>query len=80
VFPLDSVYQELLKPVHVWQSYSKKQNGGTKQSVYWKLVRKIIDRNSNIFLCRVINFDYSAFPILTSEWSVYIANVALSSL
>jgi len=26
-FPQDYVYQKLLKLVHVWQSYSKKQKG-----------------------------------------------------
>jgi len=28
-FPQDTVYQKLLKSVHVWQSYSKKQKGGS---------------------------------------------------
>jgi len=28
-FPQDSVYQKLLKSVHVWQSYCKKQKGSS---------------------------------------------------
>jgi len=32
-FSQDSVYQKLLKSVHVWRSYSKKQKGG--MAVFW---------------------------------------------
>ena len=33
-FPQDSVYQKLLKSVHVWQSYSKNK----KVAVFWDMV------------------------------------------